>query len=304
LPASAPALASLEARIDVKGRYYRVGEPVEVRVTLENAGDEPVANAEGIPLYPSLEIEAGDQTLRAANVPEFDASTQPRVFRPGSSYQQILDLTSHFAILGEPGTYQIRFRAGEVVSEPTTLVLAPPYDPDQDYQATLKTDFGDITFDLLEDAAPEHVKNFVDLARQGFYDDTMFSFIARGDIIVGGVPGQDGTGATGYVLAPEIGNLTHERGTLAAVRTAGPDSGSQFFIDLRRAPERDGKFSIFGRMVAGGEALDALGNVPTSGQNYEPRFKPLKDTLLRGVEIAVRPPADEDPAPPDEAGRR
>ena len=287
LAATAAQARDLTVRLEVKGPFYRLGEPVEIRVTLENEGDAAVQNAEGIPLIAHLVLGVEEDATPATGVPDFDAASQPRVFLPGASMQQVVDLVLHFPAVAEAGTYPLQLKADGMESNSIDIILVPPYDPDLDYQAVFKTDFGDITFDLLEEVAPAHVQNFVDLARRGYYDDTLFHVIARGETIVGGDPNGDGSGGPGWSLQPEISNRAQERGTLGSYPPSpgGMDHGSQFFVSLRRAPERDGKFSIFGKMLQGEQALAALENVSTSGRNVQPYFRPATETFLRKVSI-------------------
>jgi peptidyl-prolyl cis-trans isomerase B (cyclophilin B) len=292
------ATAALQANIEVQGRYYRAGEPVLVRIALENAGDAAVENEGGIPVIGSLELLEGDEVVKPASVPEFKPTSQPGTFLPGSSYLQVVDLAQHFPAVAKPGSYRIRFRAGELESSVVTVAIATTYDDSLDYSATMKTDFGDLTFDLLEDVAPDHVRNFVDLARRGFYDGTLFHMIVRDEMVVGG---SREVGGVDYFLPPEISTQRHHRGTLSAVRVSERDNGSQFFIDLRRNPERDGNFTIFGKLVEGEEALKALEGIATSGPNYQPFYKPLKDISLNQVIIHSNRPGEKNEDVGDEA---
>jgi peptidyl-prolyl cis-trans isomerase B (cyclophilin B) len=304
-PAEAAPTPGLSARIELRGPYYRVGEPVEVRVVIENLGTTPVPNASGVPIIASLTLESAKGPEPAAALPTFDLATQPRMFAPGSSHLQVVDLAPHFASLHSAGTYKLRLKAGALESDAVDLVLAPPYDPGLDYRATLKTDLGDLVFDLLEDVAPDHVRNFVDLSRRGFYDNTKFFLIAKGELIAGGDPVGDGSGSPGYSVAPELSTLPHERGTLCSARSGAfgsAEHGSQFMIELRRRPDWDGNFTIFARLVEGEQTLAALEGVTTSGKNVKPFFHPLKDTLLRSVTVEGRPrtpPAAAPPSPPN-----
>jgi len=303
-PAEPPA-AGLAARIELRGPYYRVGEPVEVRVVLENLGTDPVPNPSGVPILASLTLESPQGPVSATAIPTFDPATQPHMFAPGASHLQVVDLAPHFPALAKAGTYKLKLHAGALESAAVDLVLAPPYDAALDYRATLKTDLGDMVFDLLEEVAPEHVRNFVDLSRRGFYDNTQFFLIAKGELIAGGDPAGDGTGGPGYSLAPELSTLPHERGTLCSARSGAfgsAENGSQFMIELRRRPDWDGNFSIFARLVEGEETLAAIEGVATSGKNVKPFYRPVKETLLRSVTVEGRPrtsTATPPPAPPN-----
>ena len=294
-PAAGEEDGGMTARIEVRGNYYRAGEPVEVRINLENLGEEPIPNPEGIHLTAGLELEVDGETAKPSGPPPLDPATQPRTFLPGSSIMQIVDLTQVFPAVKQAGSYMVRLRAGELVSEPVKVIVVPEYDPDLDYRAKLKTDYGEITMDLLESEAPFHVRNFVDLARQGYYDDTFFFLIAKGEMIIGGSPKNDGTGGVPWGLEPELGNLPVERGTIFSVRTSLYDNANQFAISVRRSPERDGKYTIFARVVEGDETLRALEDLATTGQNRAPFYQPMSEIFLRGVDIQTSRPGDAAP---------
>jgi cyclophilin family peptidyl-prolyl cis-trans isomerase len=282
----------LTARVETWGRYYRAGEPVLVRIVVENPGEMPVSNRNGLPLLASLELSQGDgDGKKPAAPPAVDPKTQPQVFDPGSGHLMVTDLAKLFSELATPGYYTIELKAEGITSEPIELMVAHPYNENADYTATLKTDHGNLTFDLLESAAPDHVRNFVDLARQGFYTGTLFHVIAKGEFIMGGSPPEGDPRSIPYVLPPEFSPVQHERGTLSSVRTSanGPDNSVQFIIDLARKPEFDGKMSVFGKMLEGEETLTKLEGVATSLKNFQPHYKPLEDVVLREVVITEKP---------------
>ena len=89
----------------------------------------------------------------------------------------------------------------------------------------IETNHGNILFDLLPDLAPETVRNFVKLAKEGFYDGTLFHRVIPGFIIQGGdiltrdgIKENDGTGNPGWVLDAELSNLKHVKGTVSMHR--------------------------------------------------------------------------------------
>lgn len=294
----------LTARIDTWGRYYRVGEPVLVRILVENHTEETISNAGGLPILASLELSQGEAPgKKAASVPTLDPATQPQVFAPGAGHVMVADVAKLFPELGTPGFYHLRIQADNMVSESIELMLAHPYNEDADYTATLKTDHGDLTFDLLASEAPDHVRNFVDLARQGYYDGSLFHVIASGEFIMGGSQSEDDARSIPYVLPSENTDVTHERGTLSSVRTSpdGPDNAVQFIIDLDRKREFDGSLSVFGKLRSGEDTLKALEGTATSLKNFQPFFKPLKDVVLRKVVITEKPREENSDKPDKDA---
>jgi len=126
----------------------------------------------------------------------------------------------------------------------------------------LSTEKGEIVIELLEDDAPNTVANFVELAEKGFYDGLTFHRIIKDFMIQGGCPQGTGTGGPGYTFADETEGSPHKVVQYAlCMANAGPDTnGSQFFIVTTEAcPWLDGKHTVFGRVVEGQDAVDALG---------------------------------------------
>ena len=133
-------------------------------------------------------------------------------------------------------------------------------------KAILSTRHGDMTIEFFPEAAPNHVQNFLDLARQGFYEDTLFHRVIPGFMIQGGDPNSrnadrrfHGTGGSGKNLKAEFSKLPHVRGVVSMARSSSPDSASsQFFIVVEDASHLDGQYTVFGRVVQGMEAADAI----------------------------------------------
>jgi|SRR5581483_7171303 cyclophilin family peptidyl-prolyl cis-trans isomerase len=132
---------------------------------------------------------------------------------------------------------------------------APPMtiDPNKTYRATIETGKGNIVVDLFPKDAPQHVNNFVFLARAGFYNGLTFHRYEPGFVIQGGDPLGNGTGGPGYTIPPEI-KRTHPAGALAMARRGGPpettpSSGSQFYITLAPTPNLDGAYTSFGQVT-------------------------------------------------------
>lgn len=149
--------------------------------------------------------------------------------------------------------------------------LPPPADPDTSYTAVIETSAGDIRLELWAAKAPQTVGNFVGLARQGFYDGTIFHRVIHDFMIQGGCPKGTGTGGPGYNFKDEINDEKLVSGTLA-MANAGPNTnGSQFFIVTAPAtPWLDGAHTGFGKVVGGQDVVDALGTTAT-GPGDRPR---------------------------------
>ncbi|MDX6555147.1 MAG: peptidyl-prolyl cis-trans isomerase [Miltoncostaeaceae bacterium] len=149
--------------------------------------------------------------------------------------------------------------------------LPPPAEPGAQYTAVLETSAGEIRLELWADQAPQTVGNFVALAREGFYDGTIFHRVIRDFMVQGGCPQGTGTGGPGYQFGDEINPHKLVRGVLA-MANAGPNTnGSQFFIVTAEAtPWLDGAHTGFGRVIGGEDVLEAIGTTPT-GRGDRPR---------------------------------
>ena len=133
-------------------------------------------------------------------------------------------------------------------------------DPKKKYSATLSTDKGDIVLDLFADKAPITVNNFVFLAREGFYDGTIFHRVIADFMVQGGDPTGTGSGGPGYRFADEFHpSLKHNKPGIFSMANAGPGTnGSQFFITHVPTPWLDGKHTIFGQVASGMDVLFSI----------------------------------------------
>ncbi|MBI4844123.1 MAG: peptidylprolyl isomerase [Nitrospirae bacterium] len=130
-------------------------------------------------------------------------------------------------------------------------------------KAVIETKFGKIELKFFPDVAPNHVKNFIDLAKKGFYNGTTFHRVIPGFMIQGGDPSGNGTGGPGYKIKAEFNNKPHKRGILSMARSMDPDSaGSQFFICVADAPHLDKKYTVFGEVVSGMDVADKIVSQP------------------------------------------
>ena len=144
-------------------------------------------------------------------------------------------------------------------------------------RAVIETKFGEIEIEFLDDKAPGHVKNFVDLAKKGTYDGTTFHRVIPGFMIQGGDPktkdaatprSMHGTGGPGYTIKAEFNDTSHKRGIVSMARSNDPNSaGSQFFICVADAAFLDRQYSAFGRVVRGMEVADKIVGSPRDGRD-------------------------------------
>ena len=139
-----------------------------------------------------------------------------------------------------------------------------------DTKAVISTKFGKIELRFFPDAAPNHVDNFIELAKKGFYEGTTFHRIIPGFMIQGGDTNSKnpdksthGMGGPGYTVKAEFNDKPHKRGTLSMARAADPNSaGSQFFICVADASFLDRQYTAFGEVVSGMDVVDKIVSQP------------------------------------------
>jgi len=157
-------------------------------------------------------------------------------------------------------------------------------------KAIIETKFGNITLKFFPETAPGHVKNFIDLAKKGFYDGTTFHRVIPGFMIQGGDPNSKnpdkrahGTGGPGYTIKAEFSDRPHKRGTISMARSGHPDSaGSQFFICVKDAPSLDRQYTVFGEVESGMEAVDKIVSQPRDASDNPNERTEMKVKIVEG----------------------
>ena len=133
-------------------------------------------------------------------------------------------------------------------------------DSDKQYEALIRTEKGDMRLRLFAEESPLTVNNFVYLARQGFYDGTIFHRVIQDFMAQGGDPTGTGGGGPGYQFEDETDtDLVFDRPGLLAMANSGPNTnGSQFFITYVPTPHLNGLHTIFGEIIEGEDVLNSL----------------------------------------------
>ncbi len=159
---------------------------------------------------------------------------------------------------------------------------------DQNPIVTFTMENGDtMKAELYPEVAPNTVNNFISLVKKGFYDGLIFHRIISGFMIQGGDPDGTGMGGPGYSIKGEFSyngvdnNLKHSRGVLSMARAQHPDSaGSQFFIMHANAPNLDGQYAAFGKLIEGEDVLDSIASVDTDWND-----RPRKPQVMKTVTV-------------------
>ena len=160
--------------------------------------------------------------------------------------------------------------------------------------AVIKTSEGDMVLQFWTDAAPNTIENFKKLARQGFYDGTIFHRIIKQFMIQGGDPNSKdpakedsyGEGGPDHNIKAEFNDHPHERGVISMARGPDPDSaGSQFFICLAPVHRLDHQYTTFGKLIKGDDVLEKIGDTPVTKNSRGEQSKPTKRVVIESVKI-------------------
>ncbi len=155
--------------------------------------------------------------------------------------------------------------------------------------AVFDTSMGTFKVELFEDRMPNTTANFIKLAKDGFYDNTIFHRVIKDFMIQGGDPEGTGMGGPGYTIKDEfVEGLSNVKGTIAMANTGRPDSGgSQFFINLVNntyldfdKPPSTAKHPVFGKVVEGMDVVESIGQVETGAND-----KPVGDVVIQSITI-------------------
>lgn len=148
---------------------------------------------------------------------------------------------------------------------------------------TIETNKGTIVIETFDADAPKTVNNFITLANKGYYNGLIFHRVIEGFMIQGGDPTGTGVGGPGYEFADEINpstpsyNLGYSRGIVAMANRGPNTNGSQFFIMHKDYPLPH-NYTIFGRVISGMEAVDAIATTPKD-ENDKPKTSMTMKTV-------------------------
>lgn len=186
--------------------------------------------------------EASTDTLRRALS---DRDWAVRI-RAAEHLERLAPGATHDDIRPAPGLRRVDYASSELIN--------PSVSP----HVYIETVHGTIEIELAVLDAPLTSENFMTLARQGFYDGLTFHRIVPNYVAQTGDPRSDSEGGPGYTLRDELSELPFLRGTVGMARDWADTGGSQFFITHSPQPQLDGRYTAFGRVVAGMEVVDRL----------------------------------------------
>jgi cyclophilin family peptidyl-prolyl cis-trans isomerase len=284
-PADISRIARVEPTILVPRLTYELEQGIVAQLDLKNPSILPV------------EVPAACLSMEALRLARLGVETPLKgsgrigdgkgfVLAPGGDMK--IDLVvSRMYRLKELGRYRLSWACGEFHTPHYDFFVTTSYDREKDRIAVLTTDLGTLELVLMPEQAPEHVRNFVELARAGYYDGVMFYRVLRGVEADTGDPTGTGTGGWDHQLAPEIDpGIRPGKGLVGALRReSSMTSATNFFILLDVQPGFQGLHTFFAYVRGGMEVLDALSGVEISGQSGLSAFRPVNPVAIRKIEI-------------------
>ncbi len=179
------------------------------------------------------------------------------------------------------------------------LLFFPQEDLKQ-LQAVFDTTAGTFILEFYPDQAPNHVRRFIDLAKQGFYNGTIFHSMVPHGIVQGGDPetknpqarAKYGTGGFNLGLKPEFSNIPFFQGTVAATLLPGDanSAGSEFLLVVTDQPQFNGQFTAFGHVVDGIEIVDKISTNPVDDKQIAKERIEIRNILIRPRPAPAPPP--------------
>lgn len=157
-----------------------------------------------------------------------------------------------------------------------------------DAVVTMETNQGTITANIFLNDGGEIAKNFVELAKSGFYDGLIFHRVIPGFMIQGGDPLGSGFGGHSYkgegtkVNDFFIKGASNIRGSFSMANSGPNTNGSQFFINQAENTFLNGKHAVFGQVTSGMDVVDLIANTPRDGMD-----KPLTDVVMTKVTVEI-----------------
>jgi peptidyl-prolyl cis-trans isomerase B (cyclophilin B) len=266
--------------------WFAPTQPLTINIKSDAAVTLVLTDFQGKAIEPAAANEAA---------PNKDVDIRPMYRQLGMSGTYVL-----FAVpkgknlpefIGTPLVIEVRSdkRAG-MPDEPIVVKMEPLR------YAVMSTDHGDMTWIFYYDVAPNTCAAIQSLAENGFYEGLTFHRIIPGFVIQGGDPHGDGVGGPGFSIDAEFSNVKHEEGILSMARSGDPleqqgmkprcefanSAGSQFFICLGPTPNLDGKYTAFGKVV---EGLDAVKGIAGVNLVDKRAGKPEKAPVIKKVTV-------------------
>lgn len=199
----------------------------------------------------------------------------------------VLILAGIFLLSKDSKTSSMNTSATQSSSAKGKTYASPPalsIDPKKKYTAEVTTSKGQFEVGLFSQEVPQTVNNFIFLAKDGFYTNTIFHRIMKRFMIQGGDPNGDGSGGPGYTFPDEKITRDYKRGIVAMANRGPNTNGSQFFI-MHEDYNLPKQYVIFGQVLKGMDVVDAIANAEVEENSQGEASKPKEPVSIENIEI-------------------
>jgi cyclophilin family peptidyl-prolyl cis-trans isomerase/HEAT repeat protein len=267
---------------------------VIVRATAaELLGELPSDPTNTAALRGALTVALRDQGSNDAALAIIDALAKPKDRSANEAIMMALDTNDY--IVRRKAIEALQASGGGDFSN--RLVYVKTQNTARDYEraisrigkrvlAVVNTSKGRFTIELLPEAAPLNVDNFVQLAKRRYFNGIVFHRVVPNFVVQGGDPRGDGNGGPGYQIRCEINEVPYQRGAVGMALSGKDTGGSQWFVTHAPQPHLDGGYTVFGNVVAGMEVVDAIVRGDTI-RSIVVTEKPGPKTKSKSVDILI-----------------
>ena len=224
------------------------------------------------------------------------AATEPLVVAGYGSTEHRVNLSAWYPRLtAKETTWEIAWHHPPFETPPLKVRIIPPHDPAKDRFVVVETDLGSMKWELLPELAPQHVRRFVDLVRQGYYDGLTFFRYVQGLQAEGGAPADERADLWGRLVPPEVGrNFVPGPGMVGAARPQGSTASSMtsesvFFVIVGGADFMQGSQTFFARIVKGYEVMAMMSQRENRGATGDERaYRLVTPVIIQKMSIRRR----------------
>ncbi|MFT5284275.1 MAG: peptidyl-prolyl cis-trans isomerase B (cyclophilin B) [Planctomycetota bacterium] len=233
-------------------------------------------------------LAMNDIPLLSRDVPGFFVLTSGNSIKVSLNISKYVTKTHDFKLTASGNKGNPIAVSVHVPADATLDFMSIPESELSKYRVYMRTNRGEMLHEMWPQLAPNHVRNFLDLSHTDFYDGTTFHRVMAKFMIQGGDPAGNGSGVGPRMVAAEFTKELHLRGVLSMARGDDPNSGScQFFVMHAAAPGLDGNYSIFGKMLVGYDALDAIATAPGRFITQEGDIRPNEPQIIERAVVVL-----------------
>ncbi|HKP48339.1 MAG TPA: peptidylprolyl isomerase [Pyrinomonadaceae bacterium] len=250
---------------DVLHKQMKESDVVARATAADLLGELEPSEANETALIDALPVALADRELNDAALSILDALAKQKNARANDAIKSAMDSKDHLirrravALLKMNGAGDFHDRIGTVETRNT----GADYDRaiariGRQVRATVNTTKGAFTIDLLPEAAPLTVDNFVQLAKRKYFNSLSVHRVVPNFVIQDGDPRGDGNGGPGYQIRCEINEVPYDRGAVGMALSGKDTGGSQWFVTHSPQPHLDGGYTVFGNVISGMDVVDSI----------------------------------------------